>query len=135
MIDPLDGTTNFVHAYQFVCVAIGFAHKKELLVGVVFNPVLNEMYTAIKGRGAFLNGKPISVAKAKTMDTALVVNNIGAGRDVAFIDKSLACVRGAFLANVHSVRMTGTAHVVARLSTNGGTQPCCSPPRFQVLLL
>ncbi|CAG8665015.1 2279_t:CDS:2 [Dentiscutata heterogama] len=55
IIDPIDGTTNFVQGYPFVAVSIGLAINKEPVVGVVFNPFLNELFTARKGHGAFLN--------------------------------------------------------------------------------
>jgi inositol-phosphate phosphatase/L-galactose 1-phosphate phosphatase len=59
IVDPLDGTTNFVHRYPFVCVSIGLVVDKVPTVGVVFNPILDELFTAVKGRGAFLNGQHI----------------------------------------------------------------------------
>ncbi|CAJ0757285.1 2310_t:CDS:2, partial [Entrophospora sp. SA101] len=55
IIDPIDGTTNFVHGFPFVAVSIGLTINKEPVVGVVFNPFLNELYTASKGQGAYLN--------------------------------------------------------------------------------
>lgn len=56
LIDPLDGTTNFVHQYPWVCVSIGLAIARQVVVGVVFCPPLNEFFTATLGGGAFLNG-------------------------------------------------------------------------------
>ncbi|KAK3240759.1 vacuolar transporter chaperone [Cymbomonas tetramitiformis] len=56
MIDPLDGTTNFVHSFPFSCVSIGLVINKEPVVGVVLNPMLKETFTGVKGGGAFLNG-------------------------------------------------------------------------------
>lgn len=61
-VDPLDGTTNFVHGYPFTCVSIGLAVQQQPVVGVVYNPMLGEMFTAAKGYGAFLNDKPIRVS-------------------------------------------------------------------------
>ena len=58
-VDPLDGTTNFVHAFPFSCVSIGLTVKKKPVVGVVFNPISNECFSAVVGKGAKLNGKPI----------------------------------------------------------------------------
>jgi fructose-1,6-bisphosphatase/inositol monophosphatase family enzyme len=59
IVDPLDGTTNFVHRYPFVCVSIGLVIDKVPTVGVVFNPILDELFTAVIGKGAFLNGQRI----------------------------------------------------------------------------
>eukprot|EP00879_Flechtneria_rotunda_P029841 GHRR01032297.1.p1 GENE.GHRR01032297.1~~GHRR01032297.1.p1 ORF type:complete len:111 (+),score=29.89 GHRR01032297.1:677-1009(+) len=64
-VDPLDGTTNFVHGYPFICVSIGLTVNRLPVVGVVYNPVLGEMFTAAQGLGAYLNAKPL-----KASDTA-----------------------------------------------------------------
>ena len=61
-MDPLDGTTNFVHGYPFSCVSIALAVNKQPVVGVVFNPILKELFSAVKGKGATLNGSPIKVS-------------------------------------------------------------------------
>ncbi len=62
IVDPIDGTTNFIKNYQASCVSIGLTLDGEPYMGVVYNPYLDEMYTAIKGQGAYLNGKPIHVS-------------------------------------------------------------------------
>ncbi|KAI5476390.1 hypothetical protein MNV49_007768 [Pseudohyphozyma bogoriensis] len=53
--DPIDGTTNFVHGFDHVCISIGFAYKKKPVVGVIYNPFLNKLYSARSGHGAYLN--------------------------------------------------------------------------------
>lgn len=63
IIDPIDGTLNFVHGFPHTCVVIGLAVKKQMVLGIVYNPVLEQLFTARKGRGAFLNGEPIHVSK------------------------------------------------------------------------
>ncbi|CAN5471396.1 inositol monophosphatase family protein [soil metagenome] len=63
MIDPLDGTTNYVHRVPFFCISQGLELNGEMIMGVVDAPLLGNRYHAIKGQGAFLNGKPISVSK------------------------------------------------------------------------
>lgn len=55
IVDPIDGTTNFVHAFPSVCISLGFTVNHEPVVGVVLNPFTNTLYSAIQGRGAFLN--------------------------------------------------------------------------------
>lgn len=65
IIDPVDGTLNFVHGYPNVCVSIGLAINKEVVLGIISAPVLNSVFSAIKGRGAFLNGNPIHVSECK----------------------------------------------------------------------
>ena len=55
VVDPIDGTTNFVHAYPYVSISLGLAIDRQPVVGVVFNPFTNVMYSAISGKGAYLN--------------------------------------------------------------------------------
>ena len=71
-VDPLDGTTNFAHGYPCFAVSIGLAEKDDLLAGVVFNPVSGELFSAVKGEGAFLNQKPIRVSAIETLSTSLL---------------------------------------------------------------
>jgi myo-inositol-1(or 4)-monophosphatase len=77
IIDPIDGTTNFVHGFPHTCVVIGLAVKKEVILGIVYNPILEQLFTARKGRGAFLNGKPIQVSKVQDLSKALVCMESG----------------------------------------------------------
>ena len=71
-IDPLDGTTNFAHAYPVFCVSMGLEHKGEMLAGVVFDPTRDELFAAERGKGAFLNGVAIRVSKTKRLGESLV---------------------------------------------------------------
>jgi len=73
IVDPLDGTVNFTHQIPFVCVSIGLEREKEIVVGVIYNPILGETFWAVKGQGAFLNGKPIRVSTIGDVGQALVV--------------------------------------------------------------
>ncbi|KYM89327.1 Inositol monophosphatase 2, partial [Atta colombica] len=77
IIDPIDGTTNFIHGFPHTCVVIGLAVKKEMILGIVYNPILEQLFTARKGRGAFLNGKPIQVSKIQELSKALVCMESG----------------------------------------------------------
>ncbi|KAG5344714.1 IMPA2 monophosphatase, partial [Acromyrmex charruanus] len=77
IIDPIDGTTNFIHGFPHTCVVIGLAVKKEMVLGIVYNPILEQLFTARKGRGAFLNGKPIQVSKIQELSKALVCMESG----------------------------------------------------------
>jgi myo-inositol-1(or 4)-monophosphatase len=71
-VDPLDGTTNFAHGYPCFAVSIGLLLEGEPIVGVVFNPVSDELFSAMRGAGAFLNGKPIHVSAIDKLSTSLV---------------------------------------------------------------
>ncbi len=72
IIDPLDGTTNFIHGFPQYCVSIGVRARGALAHAVVYDPVRNELFTASKGRGAFLNDRRIRVAKTGRLNDALV---------------------------------------------------------------
>jgi myo-inositol-1(or 4)-monophosphatase len=71
-VDPLDGTTNFAHGYPCFAVSIGLLEDGKPLVGVVFNPVSDELFSAVRSEGAFLNQKPIHVSDMKKLATSLV---------------------------------------------------------------
>jgi myo-inositol-1(or 4)-monophosphatase len=71
IVDPLDGTTNYVHGVPHYCVSLALEHKGRLLVGAVYDPRLDECFTAIEGGGAWLNGKPLRVSGVTTRSEAL----------------------------------------------------------------
>jgi len=72
IIDPLDGTTNFLHGFPQYCVSIALQHKGEITQAVIYEPNRNDLYTATKGRGAFLNDKRIRVSKCHKLQDALI---------------------------------------------------------------
>ena len=72
IIDPLDGTTNFIHGFPQYCVSIGVQHRGALAHAVIYDPGRNELFTASKGAGAFLNDRRIRVSKCARLDEALV---------------------------------------------------------------
>jgi len=72
IIDPLDGTTNFIHGFPQYCVSIAVEHRGALTHGVVYDPVKNELFTTSKGRGAFLNDRRIRVSKCTRLKESLV---------------------------------------------------------------
>ena len=72
IVDPIDGTTNFVKDYHTSAISVALLKGREAVAGVVYNPYLDETFSAIKGQGAFLNGKKISVS-SQPLDKALVL--------------------------------------------------------------
>jgi myo-inositol-1(or 4)-monophosphatase len=72
IIDPLDGTTNFIHGFPQYCVSIALQHRGAIEHGVIYDPAKNELYTASKGRGAFLDDRRIRVSKCANLKDALV---------------------------------------------------------------
>lgn len=72
IIDPLDGTTNFIHGFPQYCISIGIEHRGALAHAVIYDPVKNELFTASKGRGAFLNDRRVRVSKCLRLQDALI---------------------------------------------------------------
>ena len=72
IIDPLDGTTNFLHGVPQYAVSIAVQYKSQIIMAVVYNPISGELFTASKGAGAWLNDKRIRVSKQKTLEGSLL---------------------------------------------------------------
>jgi myo-inositol-1(or 4)-monophosphatase len=73
IIDPLDGTTNFAHGYPVFAVSIACEEGAEVMAGAVYDPVREELFTAARGKGAFLNGRKLGVSATKRLGEALLV--------------------------------------------------------------
>lgn len=73
IIDPIDGTVNYAHGVPLCCVSIGLMQADDIILGAVYNPMLNELFFAEKGKGAFLNDRPITVSGKKDFDSAYLV--------------------------------------------------------------
>ncbi len=72
IIDPVDGTTNYAHGFPWFCSSIALEQEGELIAGVIFNPVYDELFTAVKGEGAFLNGIRLSVSRRTPLKSSLL---------------------------------------------------------------
>lgn len=100
IIDPLDGTTNFSAGIPIFAVSIGIEHDGVPVVGVVYDPVLDELFTAVKGQGAFLNGSPIHVKNNDRLDRAVVSTgfpvdkNVNPDNNLDNVSRVLPLVRG-----------------------------------------
>jgi myo-inositol-1(or 4)-monophosphatase len=73
IVDPLDGTTNFAHGFPAFCVSIGLEMEGRVVLGVVYDPLRQELFEAEAGQGALLNGERIRVSQAATLEQALLV--------------------------------------------------------------
>ena len=107
IIDPLDGTTNFIHGFPQYCVSIGLRYKGTVTQAVIYDPGRNELYTATRGHGAYLNDRRIRVSKRAQLDDAL----IGTGfpfREIGNIDKYLP-ILGTVMGRTAGVRRAGAA--------------------------
>ncbi len=72
IVDPLDGTTNYAHGFPWFAVSIALELKREVVAGVIFNPCSDELFTAVKGAGAYLNGKPLFVSTTSDLEQSLL---------------------------------------------------------------
>lgn len=79
VIDPIDGTNNFVQRIPLIAISVAFVLRKEICVGIIYNPILNEFYAARLGTGATLNGKPIHCSNVEHLCDATL------GHEVSFI--------------------------------------------------
>lgn len=107
VIDPLDGTTNFLHGFPQFAVSIAFRHKEQLQQAVVYDPLKQELFTASRGQGAQLNDHRIRVAQRRDLNGAL----LGTGfpfRENANLDGYLATLR-AFMGETAGIRRAGAA--------------------------
>jgi myo-inositol-1(or 4)-monophosphatase len=110
IIDPLDGTTNYAHQFPFFDVSIGLSIKGELIAGVIYDPVRDELFAAEKGKGAALNDKPIHVSKTANLGDALMATGF------AYVDHSSPRVGNvsefeAFVRASRAVRRPGAAAI------------------------
>ncbi|MCW8821271.1 MAG: inositol monophosphatase [Sulfurovum sp.] len=111
-VDPIDGTTNFVHELPFCAMSVGMWEDGQPLAGVVYNPVLDECFTAERGKGAFLNGEKISVSKQTNFQQSLIATGfpytkVEKGKDYEWVVKTIA----KMLPVTRDVRRLGAASI------------------------
>lgn len=108
IIDPLDGTTNYAHGYPCFCVSLGIEHDGVLQIGVVYDPMRNEMFAAERGQGATLNDRRIRVSAVEDLSCAMLCTgfpyNVRERRDFA---REFA----VFTMNAQAVRRDGSAAI------------------------
>jgi myo-inositol-1(or 4)-monophosphatase len=107
VVDPLDGTTNFVHGYPFYCVSIAVQYRMETVAAVVLNPVMEELFSALKGGGAHLNGNSIAVSPTCELSKALVAT--GFPYQIGEHWQHSMTLFETFYRNCHGVRRDGAA--------------------------
>lgn len=109
IIDPLDGTTNFIHGLPTYCVSIALQENEEIVLGVIFEPNMNECFYAWKGSKAYLNGEEISVSSAKRMEDSLLATGFPYW-DFNRMDAYLRILKD-FTARTRGIRRIGSAAV------------------------
>ena len=108
VIDPLDGTTNFLHNVPHFAVSIGYFEYGQPVCGVIWNPARVDLYTAWKGHGATHNGRAIRVSPSDRLDESLIGTGFPVKRD-AKIDATLGAIEELFGLNIHCIRRFGSA--------------------------
>lgn len=106
-MDPLDGTTNYIHTFPMFAVSVALEHRGELVVGITYDPLRDELFHAVRGEGAYLNDRPISVSSMEDRRRTL----LGTGfpfRAREFLDDYLKTFR-YFFSNARGVRRAGSA--------------------------
>ena len=107
MVDPLDGTTNYAHGFSVYCVSIALLKNGKIILGCIYNPTLDECFSAEAGRGAFLNGLSISVSKTDNLDDSFLAT--GFPYDIRESDDDNLAEFSAFVKSSLAVRRAGSA--------------------------
>lgn len=110
IIDPIDGTTNFVHGIPHTCISIGLAVNKEVVAGIVHCPILSETYTAIKGQGSFCNEEKLSVSTLHELEKGVVILEGGTSRVPGVLDTKIQNVK-SIIENSRGIRAYGSAAI------------------------
>ncbi len=108
VIDPLDGTNNFAHHIPHFAISIGYYFQGKATYGLVINPIHNDVYEAVLGRGSTHNGKTIHVGTESRLDQILVGVGFYYDRGNMMV-KTLEAIRELFGHNIHGIRRMGTA--------------------------
>ena len=107
IIDPLDGTVNFAHQVPIFCISIALSFQNDMVLGIILDPLKQELYSAIKGQGARLNGQPIQVSSVETIADSLLVT--GFAYNVGEIFEPVITRYGNCLKVAQGLRRLGSA--------------------------
>lgn len=106
IVDPIDGTTNFVHGFPFFAVSIALARNGRVIVGVVYDPVRDELFVAERGKGAYVRGKRLKVSAERTLGESLLATGFSANPAVMRINAREA---SALVQKARNLRVCGSA--------------------------
>ena len=107
IIDPIDGTMNFVLGFHHSCISVAYAERGTVLVGAVYNPYFDEMFTAVAGQGAWLNGRPIHVADTGLSESIVCFGSSPYAPELA--DRTFSLVKALYRASLDVRREASAA--------------------------
>ena len=108
IIDPLDGTTNFLHGFPVFCVSIAVMHRGRLEHGVIFDPLRNELFTTSRGAGASVDGRKMRVSDTRLMEKSLIATGYPYKQDASWLDAYMGMLKDA-MRETSGVRRPGAA--------------------------
>ncbi|MCF8001024.1 MAG: inositol monophosphatase [Halanaerobiales bacterium] len=117
VIDPLDGTTNYIHGFPLFSISIALMKKNEVILGVIYVPFMEELYTAIKDKGAFLNGQKIKVNEKDSLKESLLVT--GFPYDLNEVEYNNISIFNQLLYKTRGIRRLGSAAYDLALVASG----------------
>jgi myo-inositol-1(or 4)-monophosphatase len=109
LVDPLDGTTNFTHGFPFFAVSIALEIEKEIVLGIVYNPKMDECYEAVRGEGSRLNKSPINVSKTSNLNESLLAT--GFPYDIHEKSEEVINFFGKMVVRAQGIRRPGSAAI------------------------
>ncbi|KAI0225001.1 Inositol monophosphatase 1 [Lamellibrachia satsuma] len=118
IIDPIDGTTNFVHRFPYIAVSIALLVQKQTVIALIYNPILDQMYTARPGQGAYCNGVKLQVTQTRDLGQAIVCAEFGSSRDSNVLDSKFRSMR-KIIEQAHGLRTLGSAALHMCLCASG----------------
>lgn len=107
IVDPIDGTTNFVHGFPFFSVSIALAYRGQVIVGVVYDPSRDELFVAERGKGAYVHGRKMQVSQEATLSRSLIATGFPADHHVA-LPANMKGIQ-ALAPKVRNLRIAGSA--------------------------
>ncbi|XP_011168687.1 inositol monophosphatase 1 [Solenopsis invicta] len=108
IIDPIDGTTNFVHRFPHTCISLALLVNKKAEIGIIYNPLMRQFFSARRHCGAFLNGKSIKTSDVKDLSQSLVAMEPWLAKDPQYLTSVYSRMH-ALIQGTHGIRSLGTA--------------------------
>lgn len=118
-IDPIDGTTNFVHSFPFTAISVGFYDGDSPVLASVYNPILDELFISEKEKGAFLNNKKLSVSSTKDLKSSLIATGFPYAVLNKDIREDILKKLDSILTNTQGVRRAGSAAIDMSYTARG----------------